>query len=154
MKVTVNSRKYDGSINRSWQCDLLEHDESKIVLQGKFDRDVQHLELGLIKCGTRSFEFFYPRKWYSIFRFHEPDGSFRNYYLNINLPPVFENGVVDYVDLVIDIVVWPDMSYQILDVAEFEANSSLFGYDDELRTRVKETTDLLVQLIERGSLPT
>lgn len=153
MDITVNSRKFDDSINRSWTCQLVENSEKKVVLKGEFDSEVVHPELGVIKCGTKSLEFYFPGKWYSLFRFHEPDGSFRNYYLNINLPPVFEENVLDFVDLDVDIVVWPDMSYKILDETEFEENAIRFGYTDEMMLKVKETTDLLVSFIETGSLP-
>ena len=151
--VTVNSRSFDGSIRRTWRCELVERCDPMLVFVGTFESDVEHGDLGLIKKGTVSYEYYWLDRWYNIFRFHEPDGTFRNYYCNINMPPVFENGVLDYVDLDIDIVVWPDKVWQILDRDEFESNSVKFGYSDEIRAKVEETVLGLTEIIDRDKLP-
>ena len=151
--ITVNSRKYDSSIRRSWQCELIEHVDDGLVLVGVFETAVSHPDLGLIKPGTVSHEYYWLNRWYNIFRFHGPDGTFRNYYCNINMPPVFESGVLDYIDLDIDVVVWPDSTYQVLDLAEYEANAANFAYPKTIRSRVSETLSDLVAMIEAGELP-
>ncbi len=152
-RITVNSRAFDGSIRRSWQCELIERCDPLLVFVGTFDRDVAHGELGLIKKDTVSYEYYWLDRWYNIFRFHEADGTLRNYYCNINMPPVFASGVLNYVDLDIDIVVWPDKSWQILDREEFESNAVTFGYSNEIRTKVEQTTLELISIIDRGELP-
>ncbi len=48
------------------------------------------------------------------------------------MPPVFKEGVLDYVDLEIDALVESDFSYKILDVDEFNANSIKFAYPAEV----------------------
>jgi len=152
-KVTVNSRAFDGSVRRSWQCKLIERCDPLLVFVGTFDRDVEHGDLGFIKKGTISYEYYWFDRWYNIFRFHESDGTLRNYYCNINMPLVFDRGVLDYVDLDIDIVVWPDKTWQILDRKEFETNAVTFGYSDKIRAKVEETILELISIIKRGELP-
>ncbi|CAN5386464.1 DUF402 domain-containing protein [soil metagenome] len=152
-QITVNSRKYDKTIRRSWKCELVECRGQSLVFRGVFASDIEHPDLGLIKCGTISLEYYWLDRWYSIFRFDEPDGAFRNYYCNINMPPIFADGVLDYVDLDVDIVVWPDQSYQVLDLDEFEQNADLFGYPDEIRTKVTKTLIELKDLIACDGLP-
>lgn len=152
-QVTVNARKYDGSLHRSWTCKLVERRGQLIELVGRFDCDVEHEALGLIRKGTISHEYFWLDRWYSVFRFHEPDGAFRNYYCNINMPPTFSNGVLEYVDLDIDIVVWPDFRYDVLDRDDFERNTLKFGYSDDMLFRVEESRVQLIQLIEKRDFP-
>jgi uncharacterized protein len=151
--ITVNSRKLDGTIRRSWNCELVEDLGSLMTFVGKFDEDVRHPDLGHIKKGTVSYEYYWRDRWYSIFRFHEPSGSLRNFYCNINMPPRFENGVLDYIDLDIDVVVWPDFSYVILDRDEFERNASLLNYSSEVKEKVEATLNELLELIESRYLP-
>lgn len=152
-EVTVNSRKYDGTLRRSWKCELKSTREGLIMLVGVFDRDVEHNDLGSIRNGTISHEFFFLNSWFNIFRFHEPDGSFRNFYCNITMPPVFSNGVLDYVDLDIDVVVWPDFRYQVLDQQEFSTNAAAFGYSDAILNRVEDSLSELIELIENREFP-
>src|SRR5688572_29897422 len=97
--ITVNSQKYDLIVRKSWTCRLIERAGSLLVLIGEFDSDVSHAGLGSIARGTISEEFYWLDRWYNVFRFSEPDGSLRNFYCNITMPPAFENDILDYVDL-------------------------------------------------------
>lgn len=152
--ATVNSLAFDGTIRRSWQCKLIERNDPLLVFVGTFDRDVEHTDLGLIKTGTISYEYYWLDRWHNIFRFHEADGSLRNYYCNINMLPTFVGGELSYIDLDIDLVVWPDMSYQVLDRDEFEHNAAKFNYSEEIRRKVESTLAELIEIVERGDLPT
>ena len=151
--VTINSRKLDGSVNRSWKCGLVEQNGSLLVFLGVFDREVEHPDLGIIRRGTVSYEYYWLDQWYNVFRFENPDGQLRNYYCNVNMPPVFENSVLDYVDLDIDVVVWPGAGYKILDLEEFESNAVKFGYSAELRSAAQKALSDVVQLIETKAFP-
>jgi protein associated with RNAse G/E len=151
--ATINSRRYDGSIKRSWKCELISRDNELLTFQGVFDLEVVHPDLGIIKKGTISHEYYWLERWYNIFRFCEPDGTFRNYYCNINMPPVFKNGSLDYVDLDIDLVVWPDGTVVILDEDDYLRNSIEFGYPETVVSLVNKAIEELKQLIEDGQLP-
>lgn len=152
-EITVNSRKYDGSINRTWPCEFVSREGSLLTFLGVFDQDVEHSSLGSIKKGTISHEYYWLDRWYNVFRFHESDGIFRNYYCNINMPPTFENGVLDYVDLDIDFVIWPDGSVSELDREEYEANAEKFEFSQSLKDSVENAISELKGLIDRKGLP-
>ena len=146
--ITIISRKYDGKTYRSWEAELIEKNKSMLAFVGEFEKEVIHPHLGVIRRGTISYEFYWMDRWYNVFRFHEPDGALRNFYCNINMPPKFENGVLDYVDLDIDMVIWRDFSRQILDVEEFEENSRKYAYPVALREKVFDGLDELVSLAD------
>lgn len=131
-RFTVNSRKYDGSVRRSWQCDLVEQDDHRIDLIGYFEHPVDHPDLGRIEAETVSRERFYLDRWYNYFVFEHPPGILRNYYINICMPPTIGARVIDYVDLDIDVIVWPDGEFETLDMDEFRANANVFGYPEEV----------------------
>jgi len=124
-----------------------------MVFVGEFENEVVHKELGVIRRGTISYEYYWTDRWYNIFRFHEPDGGLRNFYCNVNMPPIFSNGVLDYVDLEIDILVWSDFRIQILDTDEFEQNTKRFSYSNELRLKVQESVNELKTMIENREFP-
>lgn len=151
--ITINSRKFDSSIHRSWSCKLIEKSNSLLVFVGEFEKEVNHEQLGVIRRGTISYEYYWTDRWYNIFRFHEPEGELRNFYCNVNMPPVFEDGVLDYVDLEIDILVWSDLSFEILDTDEFEENAKIFSYSDELKSKVYESVTELKTMIEKREFP-
>ena len=151
--ITVNSRKFDGAIRKSWTCELVHDDKDLLVGVGRFDADADHVVLGLIKKGTLSYEYFWRDRWYNIFKFITPEGTFRNYYCNICMPPQISNDVIDYVDLDIDVVVDADFSYRILDRDDFNTNASLYDYPAELRDKVESALQEISDLISARNLP-
>jgi len=152
-RITINSRKYDQSIRRTWSAELIKRSHSLIVVAGEFDRDIEHPGLGSINRGTVSYEYYWLDRWFNIFRFHEPDGALRNYYCNVAMPPTLANGVLDYVDLDIDIVVWPDRKYEVLDRDDFEQNALKYGYSEQVLRQTANSVDAVIRLIECGELP-
>lgn len=124
-----------------------------IELVGEFDRDVEHPNLGLIRRETVSREYYWLDRCYNVFRFHEPSGEIRNYYCNIAMPPKFEKRVLNYVDLDIDVLVWPDGRCEILDREDFELNAAEFGYSEVLKKQVDSSLGELTDLIEHRVFP-
>jgi protein associated with RNAse G/E len=150
--ITVNSRSYDGSLRKSWTCELIERSEPLLVFVGEFSDAVDHPDLGRIEKGTLSYEYYWLDRWYNIFRFHTA-GELRNYYCNISMPPSFADDVLDYIDLDIDIVVWPDFEHTVLDRDDYIANANRFGYPAEVNAKVEETLKELLELIANRDLP-
>jgi len=151
--VTINSRKYDGTIDKSWHADLISESDDLLTFVGVFDREIRHSHLGIIRSGTVSYEFYWKSKWFNIFRFHEPDGALRNFYCNINTPPVLSAGFLDYTDLDVDFLVWRDLSYQILDLDDFSKNSRIFSYQPMILDRVEAAKSEVETLIRTRGFP-
>lgn len=152
-EVIINSRKFDGRIHRNWKAKLCKIENSLLMLVGEFEKEVSHPDLGVIRRGTVSYEYYWLDRCYNVFRFHEPGGELRNFYCNINLPPKFANGVLDYIDLDIDLFVRKDFSYQVLDSEEFEENARKYFYSNELRRSVQNNLSELITLVENKSFP-
>lgn len=148
---TIRSRKLDGTLAKSWSARLLDRSEDLLLLQGQFDSEINHEHLGVIRRGTFSREYYWLDRWYCVFAFYEPGGGFRNFYLNVNTPPLVGSDVLEYIDLDIDVIVWPDHSFEVLDLEEFERNSVRMGYDIEIRKKARDALDRIIALIgDRG----
>lgn len=151
--ITINARKFNQKIHRTWKCDFVEETDDYYVFLGKFESQVEHKELGVIKAQTVSYEYYWKREFYNVFRFYEPDGEFRNFYCNINLPPTFANNILEYIDLDVDILVWKDFRVEVLDLEEYQTNIKEFNYTTELQQKVSQTIEKLLEKIETRSFP-
>jgi len=69
------------------------------------------------------------------------------------MPPKISDGILSYVDLDIDILVQPDLSYQVLDLEEFELNSARLGYSEQVKAQAHEAVDELISMIETRAFP-
>jgi protein associated with RNAse G/E len=151
--ITVRSLKYDGRVHREWRARLVRAAGTLVVVEGEFDEAVEHAQLGTIARGTVSTEHFWTDRWYSVFRFREPAGSLRNYYCNVNRPAEFDGGTLTFVDLDIDVLAAPDLTFRVLDEDEFAENAARYDYSPEVRERVARALAELIELIERREFP-
>jgi len=123
------------------------------VLDARFSEEIVHELLGTIASGTHSLEYYWLDRWYNVFRFAHADGTLRNYYCNVNVPPNFDGETLSYVDLDLDILVDPDFSYHILDVEDFERNAERYSYPTEIRLNSRRAIDELVRMIDTRAFP-
>ncbi|HKP35440.1 MAG TPA: DUF402 domain-containing protein [Pyrinomonadaceae bacterium] len=151
--ITVRVLKYDGAEYRRWQAQLRETRDRLLILDAEFDVEVRHVSLGTIPKGTRTIEYYWLDRWFNVFQFLRDDGQTRLFYCNINTPPSWEEGVLSYVDLDIDILVEPDLSYQVLDLDEFEAHAKQYGYSDEAKRNAHAALEDLKQMIGNREFP-
>jgi uncharacterized protein len=139
--------------HRRWTARVISNDFPLLVLDAEFDRNIEHDLLGTIAAGTLSREFYWLDRWYNVFRFSDYKHQLEKFYCNINMPPSFDGEVLRYVDLDIDVLVQPDFSYQILDLADFEENSKRYRYPTEVRENALLALDQLIQLVEAREFP-
>ena len=151
--VEGRSCKYDGRVQRRWEARLAERRGALLVLDAEFSEEIRHPLLGTILAGTLSTEYFWTDRWYSVFRFRQPTGELRNFYCNVNTPARLSGGVLSYVDLDIDVLVAPDLTYQVLDEDEFAAHAVAFGYTEEIVAGARRALSDLLSLIERRQFP-
>ena len=88
--ILVSVRKYDGVEHRRWPAQIARIEGSLLVLDAVFENEIEHDLLGTISSGTISTEYYWLDRWYNVFRFSDPDGRLKNFYSNVNQPPVFD----------------------------------------------------------------
>ena len=152
-RITVKVLKYDGSDHRQWSGTVSRRDGSLLQLDAAFSIDVSHGLLGQIRQGTRLVEYYWLDRWYNVFRFLNDDGSTRLFYCNVTTPPKMEDELLTYIDLDIDVLARPDLSYQVLDADEFEGNAGRYGYSEEIKLRSRQAVDELTSMIEAREFP-
>ncbi|MFV0387194.1 MAG: DUF402 domain-containing protein [Pyrinomonadaceae bacterium] len=151
--IIINALKFDGSVHRTWKASIIGRNGNLLVFRGRFEIEVTHPLLGTIEEGTISYEYFWLDKWYNVFRFHKPNGEFRNFYCNVNQPPKFENGVLSFVDLDYDIIVDENFDYSIVDETDFEENKIRFGYPQAVIVGSLNALEELKSLISKRKFP-
>lgn len=151
--ITVRTFKYDGREHRHWRAKIMRRLDSLIVLDAEFENEVRHPLLGTVERGTKSVEYYWLDRWYNVFRFQHPTGRLLNFYCNINVPPVLVGETLSYIDLDVDILVSPDLSYTILDEDEFAANAVRYNYPNSIKEQSLQALKELSGLIETSQFP-
>ena len=151
--IIVSVQKYDGTEHRRWPARIAKTIGPLLILDAVFVEEIQHDLLGTIASGTISTEYYWLDRWYNVFRFSDPDQRLKNFYCNINVPPSFDGRVLSYIDLDIDVLVAPDLSYKVLDEDDFEQNAKHYPYPREVQAQARTALAELIGLIESRSFP-
>ena len=88
-----------------------------------------------------------------MFRFSDADRGLKNFYCNVNQPPQFDGSVLSYIDLDIDVLVAPDLTYKILDIDDFEENARRYSYPEEVQASAQRALSELIGMIEARVFP-
>lgn len=152
-KIIVSALKYDGVEHRRWPARIARIEGPLLVLDAVFEDEIEHDLLGKISPGTISTEYYWLDRWYNVFRFTDSHGKLKNYYCNLNQPPSFDGRVLSYIDLDIDVLVAPDLTFRVLDLEDFEENATRYSYPQEVQTNALLGLAELSGLIESKAFP-
>ena len=94
-------------------------------------------------------QFFWPQRWYMLSAFYR-DRTLLRTYANIIQPATLIPGRVSYADLDLSILVEPDMSYEVLTLAEFEQAADQLRYNEETRISALMALRTLTSNVQRS----
>jgi hypothetical protein len=118
--ITVIKRNDRGQETWRYQGRLLEQADGRLVLEAFFDREDIWLQGMLLSKGDRFIETYYTDRWYNLFEIHaRDDDSLRGWYCNISRPAEIEGDTISWIDLALDLLVFPDRRQVVLDEDEF-----------------------------------
>jgi predicted RNA-binding protein associated with RNAse of E/G family len=120
-KITVLKLDLEKKVNWHYKGDILAENDEKLVLQAFFNRENIPFHGILLKKGDRFVETFFFDRWFNIFEIHDRDSDQRKgWYCNIGFPAQKEGQVLSYIDLALDLFVYPDGKQLVLDEDEFD----------------------------------
>jgi predicted RNA-binding protein associated with RNAse of E/G family len=118
--ITVIKRDILGVETWRYQGRLLEQLDGCLVLEAFFDKQDISFHGMLLGKGDRFIETYYSDRWYNIFEIHaREDDRLRGWYCNITRPAEIERETVTWIDLALDLLVFPDRRQVVLDEEEF-----------------------------------
>lgn len=99
---------------------ILTRTNNHILLEAYFNRsDFLFHEIVLAR-GDRFLETYFNDRWYNIFEIHDKStDALKGWYCNVTYPAEFTDGMISYIDLALDLLVYPDGRQLVLDEDEF-----------------------------------
>ena len=143
-KLQIHCYKHNGSLHQL--CDeaiVLQCDDEKIV--------VANNKAKLTEADGRSYRakepallFFYKKHWFNVIGQLKEYGLF--YYCNIATPYLIDNNIIKYIDYDLDLRVYPDGGFKILDYNEYNYHRKLMNYPKEIQFIIKNELSNLIEL--------
>ncbi|MBQ9047688.1 MAG: DUF402 domain-containing protein [Solobacterium sp.] len=150
-EVYIQSFKHDGSLHRTW-CKgfVVEADEEHYVA---VTNKAWVIEADGRRWMTRepAVCFFYTKKWFNVIAMIRKTGIY--YYCNLATPSLYDGEAIKNIDYDLDVKLYPDWSYQILDENEYEMHARIMQYPERIRNVIRDQMDRLLSLMEAEKDP-
>ena len=95
--------------------------------------------------------FFYKKRWFNILAQLKKYGLF--YYCNIASPFIIDEKIIKYIDYDLDLRVFPDGSFRILDKNEYKYHSKIMHYPKEIDDIIKYELSNLIEMNKKHEFP-
>ncbi|HEY0753845.1 MAG TPA: DUF402 domain-containing protein [Ktedonobacteraceae bacterium] len=157
----VESRSYDQMVRGKWRGYRLSA-ETRLGDEGNLEVASDCLRLWL-PAGTpmnwstatrplrnNCVQFFWPERWYTLSAFYAGRELIHTY-ATIIQPAHIELERLTYIDLDLNLLVKPDLSYEVLTLVEFEQAAELLQYSEETRIGSLIAQQTLTNAIQLGT---
>ena len=151
MHVAIHSYKHNKRLHRIWKKTIILSEDQQLLVTG-------HQRTRVIEHDGRSWHtkepaicYFYKDLWFNIIGMLKKDGVY--FYCNLSSPYLYDGEAVKYIDYDLDVKVFPDGSYIILDEKEYDMHSDKMCYTQEIQDIIQQQIDLLVSRVKAREKP-
>ena len=146
-KYQIHGYKHNGKIHRAWdEAVLLEVHDDYLVF-GNDKTKVTESDGRTWRTKEPAVLYFFYKKWYNIIGQYKKNGIY--YYCNIASPFVIEEDTIKYIDYDLDLRVFPDGSFKVLDRGEYKYHKKLMNYSDEIDKILKQELTNLIDMVRK-----
>ena len=150
-KYAIHSYKHNEKIHRSWdEAVLLEINDDYLVF-GNEKTKVIESDGRTWRTKEPAILYFFKDKWYNIIGQCKKNGIY--YYCNMASPFILEDGAIKYIDYDLDLRVFPDGAFKILDRGEYRYHKKKMCYPEEIDSILKEDLNDLIELVRKKQIP-
>ncbi len=150
-KLTIHCYKHNGKLHRMWdEATILDITED-ILICGNFKTRVTEADGRTHKTNEPAVMVFYKKRWYNIIGQMKTHGLF--YYCNIATPFLIDDNIIKYIDYDLDLRVFPDGGFRVLDRNEYQYHKKLMNYSNETDLILKRELDHLIDMKKKEEGP-
>ena len=150
-RYEIHAYKHDGNIHRSWDEAILLDITDEYLVFGNDRTKVIESDGRSWRTKEPAIMFFYKHNWYNVIGQLKQDGIY--YYCNLASPYVIENQTIKYIDYDLDLRVFPDGAFKILDRGEYKYHRAKMNYPDEIDKIVKDDLSNLIEVVRSKKDP-
>ena len=121
--VTVFKQNHLGEPVFSWEGEIITETPACRLVRAFFcGAETIPVDRVTFRKGDLMLERYYTDRWYNVFEVHEGDtDQVKCWYINLSRPAQFSPDHIIWQDLALDLIVYPNGEYRLLDEDEFEA---------------------------------
>jgi len=138
-------RKLTPSHQETWNywARVIKNFKDGVLLEAFFDREDRSFYGIKLEKEDRFLERYFTNHWYNIYEiYHKSNGELKGWYCNIAEPALITHSGVSFIDLALDVLIFPDGKLQILDEDEFEKMDLRTDQKTKSREAIEELKEI------------
>lgn len=151
MTVTIHSYKHNKKLHRVWKKSMVLYQDQHILITANNHTKVIEADGRSWHTKEPAICYFYSELWFNIIGMLKKDGVY--FYCNLSSPYLYDGEAVKYIDYDLDIKVYPDGHYIVLDEKEYHAHQDSMCYSNEIQSIIETQKKLLIEKIENKEIP-
>ena len=150
-KLKIECFKHNGYLDRtSDEATVVYFDSNVLVVANDHTRLTEHN--GTSHCTKEpAILFFYKKKWFNIIGQLKKSGLF--YYCNIATPYIIDGKSIKYIDYDLDLRVYPDGGFKVLDRNEYRYHKKIMKYGPLLDSIIQNSLSELIEMKRKDEGP-
>lgn len=151
MNVPIHSYKHNRILHRIWKNTVVLEEKEHVLVTG-------HQKTRVIEHDGRSWYtkepaicYFYSDSWFNIIGMLKKDGV--HFYCNLSSPYLYDGEAIKYIDYDLDVKVFPNGKYIILDEKEYATHLKKMCYPQDIQDIINEQLQQLLHKIKHKEKP-
>ena len=150
-EMVIHCYKHNGLIYKIWDKAIVLDITDDYIVLGNENSKVTKSDGRSWITKEPAIVFFYYKRWFNIIAQLKSHGIF--YYCNIASPFVIDGNIIKYIDYDLDLRVFPDWGYRILDRNEYNYHKKLLKYGRDLDIILRSELSALIDMKKKKSDP-
>ncbi len=150
-EIRIYSYKHDETLHRTWDSSTVLKTGANSWVVGNDRILVKEANGDEWRTREPAICTFGKGQWFNTIGMIREDGV--HYYCNIGSPYRWKQNGLHYIDYDLDVKVFPDLTYNILDQDEYEVHKKLMNYPESTMFEIRRGMDELLSLIHQRKGP-
>ena len=149
-RLQIQCYKHDGKVHRCWDEAVLLDVKKDYMVFGNERTLVTEAQGNTWRTKEPAIMYFFKDRWYNIIVQLKKDGI--TYYCNIASPYIIEDDTIKYIDYDLDLRIFPNGCFKILDREEYKYHKKKMNYSDNLDIVIRSALSELITDYQNGAL--
>ena len=147
----IHGYKHNGKLYKVWdKATLLDETDDYYVFGNKNTKVTKTFGKSWYTKET-AILFYFKKNWYNVVAQLKKNGIF--YYCNIASPSIIDDKVIKFIDYDLDLRIYPDKTYKILDRMEFNEHKKEMKYPYDLQKILNVKLKELIERYKNNEIP-
>lgn len=150
-KLEIHCYKHNSKLHRQWDEAIVLDIKDDYIVFGNNQTTVVDADGRVWNTKEPAILFFYKDRWFNIIGQLKDYGIY--FYCNIATPVLIDNKIIKYIDYDLDLRVFPNGSFKILDRMEYKYHRKQMHYSNRLDFILKYELGNLIDMVRVREMP-